>query len=295
MSRLLTGISYFQFDPDLPELINNLETDFGEAPNYNKAYWAIRHVEPLLRDTVRPTWLLQMRDRIRKQQTGYYNYLGTQNNGRFSYIKKDTRRNLIGDLTRCMRYNIPFKTKSIRFDNKTGWVSVYGINRLFYDFTRGIITKFTYGGHYNKFVNVIFRELGILVKVINKVPNFIYMQHVSTPNIGYWQDAYLSLNIHSVYENVNDEGKYVKGTKVINSKTATRWVLAEIHRLGTPGEDISNITVEELLRRNPIDKKGEIRILDQERDRLRGINIETQPTRIRGHSRIGRIIVDDIT
>lgn len=149
--------------PLLAELRRRSSVDWGLPPHYNEEYKSLRWPSNGLGE--QPVWLQLLKEDIRKKSAGDWN--NTRFGMRFTRggynNKNNTRTRLFYDLRNCMRQNIPFKTPSIEYRPADTSIYIYGIKRITYYLYSGHIDSFTYGGHYNKFVSLFFREMSINV------------------------------------------------------------------------------------------------------------------------------------
>ena len=241
-SILASPFSHF---PEKTIVLDRKNIDFGMAPDYNAEYWKIRcKANPLTEGrTTRgnPLWRSSLAFQIRSKELGNWN----RNIG-LPYIRRDTTSALTSDLFLCMREGIPFKTRSIRYDYVTNWVHVYDVPVLFYDIEKGIITKFTYNGKYNKFVSMVFRWVGIYVKLVKRKPTFIRRDSIPTGGI-----IITPIDIDEVYEPINSRGKFIRTLEAINPLVLHKWVEQCIDR--QENEELSD---EELDRRHPLEQRN---------------------------------------
>lgn len=165
--------------------------DWGEAPTYNEEYsrirWPAGHIPEtpftnpvngrLIRTSI-PVWMFNLRYDISLKNRGLWN---RNRSGAFSNIRRDTARVLMLDIRNCMRNNIPFKTRTYEYDPKTTTLYVGETGQIRYSLETGRICSFTYGGTYDKRMNLMLRRFSIYV--VKKGRKLIYSHSVISEDL----------------------------------------------------------------------------------------------------------------
>jgi hypothetical protein len=181
--------------PLLKSMLERSSIDWGEAPKYTEEYRKLRwpgtqppehpEYENLIADTARrtpvvrpnPAWKTRIHYELRKKEQGNWN---SRRDARYPQDRynftPDTVRGLMQDIKGCMNLNIPFKTKTYRYDPKTTTLYVGEKGEIHYSLETGCIKSFTYAGLYDKRLSLMLRRFGI--RVIRKGNRLVFKEEV---------------------------------------------------------------------------------------------------------------------